>query len=127
MRFGIGRRGVAAAAGAVVAAMAVSTAIAGSAQGPTYNLKRLRGSVTADGSSTVGPYTTAAAELFRRAGATGVKITVGISGTGGGFQRFCKGEIDLSDASRPMRNTEAAACKTNNVGSWRAFTVATMR
>jgi phosphate transport system substrate-binding protein len=124
MRFGIGRRGVAVAAGAVGAAVVASTAIAGSTQGPTYNLKRLEGSITADGSSTVGPYTTAAAELFRRAGATGVKVTVGISGTGGGFQRFCKGEIDLSDASRPMRNTEAAACKTNNVGSWRAFTVA---
>jgi phosphate transport system substrate-binding protein len=124
MRLRFGRRGVAVAAGAVVAAAVVSTAVAGSAQGPTYNLERLKGSVTADGSSTVGPYTTAAAELFRRAGATGVKITVGISGTGGGFQRFCKGEIDLSDASRPMRNTEAAACKTNNVGSWRAFTVA---
>jgi phosphate transport system substrate-binding protein len=53
-----------------------------------------------------------------------VKVTVGISGTGGGFQRFCKGETDLSDASRPMKNSEAAMCKTNNVGSWRAFTVA---
>jgi phosphate transport system substrate-binding protein len=124
MRFTLGRRGVAVAAGAVVATMVASTAIAGSTAGPTYNLKKLKGSVTADGSSTVGPYTTAAAELFRRAGATGVKVTVGISGTGGGFQRFCKGEIDLSDASRPMRNSEAAACKTNNVGSWRAFTVA---
>ena len=46
---------------------------------------------------------TAAAELFRRAGAGKVNVTVGISGTGGGFERFCKGEIDLSDASRPMR------------------------
>jgi phosphate transport system substrate-binding protein len=72
----------------------------------------------------VGPYTTAAAELFRRAGATGVKVTVGISGTGGGFQRFCKGEIDLSDASRPMKLSEAQACKDNSIGSWRAFTVA---
>jgi phosphate transport system substrate-binding protein len=124
MRFRIGRRGVAAAAGAVVATVVASTAIAGSTQGPTYNLKSLRGSVTADGSSTVGPYTTAAAELFRRAGANNVQVTVGISGTGGGFQRFCRGEIDLSNASRPMRNTEAAACKTNNVGAWRAFTVA---
>ena len=124
MRFTLGRRGVAVAAGAVVATIVASTAIAGSTAGPTYNLKKLKGSVTADGSSTVGPYTTAAAELFRRAGATGVKVTVGISGTGGGFQRFCKGEIDLSDASRPMRNSEALACKTSNVGSWRAFTVA---
>jgi phosphate transport system substrate-binding protein len=124
MRFGIGRRGVVVAAGAVIATVVASAAIAGSTQGPTYNLKQLRGSITADGSSTVGPYTTAGAELFRRAGASNVRVTVGISGTGGGFQRFCRGEIDLSDASRPMRNTEAAACKTNNIGSWRAFTVA---
>ncbi|MGH3137488.1 MAG: PstS family phosphate ABC transporter substrate-binding protein [Gaiellaceae bacterium] len=120
----LGRRGIAVVVGAVICLGVASTAIAGLAAGPTYNLKKLKGSITADGSSTVGPYTTAAAELFRRAGATGVQVTVGISGTGGGFQRFCKGEIDLSDASRPMRNSEAAACKTNNVGSWRAFTVA---
>jgi phosphate transport system substrate-binding protein len=87
-------------------------------------LGKLRGTITADGSSTVGPYTTAGAELFRRAGASRVNITVGISGTGGGFERFCKGELDLSDASRPMRVREAAACKSNDVGSWRAFTVA---
>jgi len=87
-------------------------------------LGKLSGTVSADGSSTVGPYTTAAAELFRRAGAGKVNVTVGISGTGGGFERFCKGETDLSDASRPMRKTEAASCKSNNVGSWRAFTVA---
>ena len=124
MRFRIGRRGAAVAAGAVVATVVASTAIAGSTQGPTYNLKQLSGSISADGSSTVGPYTTAAAELFRRAGASKVRVTVGISGTGGGFQRFCRGEIDLSDASRPMRNSEAAVCKTNNIGSWRAFTVA---
>ena len=124
MRFTFGRRGVAVVVGAVACLAIASTAIAGSAAGPTYNLKKLKGSITADGSSTVGPYTTAAAELFRKAGATGVKVTVGISGTGGGFQRFCKGETDLSDASRPMKNSEAQACKDNSVGSWRAFTVA---
>jgi len=53
-----------------------------------------------------------------------VRITVGISGTGGGFERFCKGEIDLSDASRPMKISEAQACKENGIGGWRAFTVA---
>ena len=124
MRFRLGGRGLAVAAAAFVATAVASTAIAGSTAGPTYNLKKLDGSVTADGSSTVGPYTTAAAELFRRAGATGVQVTVGISGTGGGFSRFCKGEIDLSDASRPMRLSEAKLCKDNNIGSWRAFTVA---
>jgi phosphate transport system substrate-binding protein len=105
----------------VLASVAVA---ATTAKNPVYNLKVLKGTITADGSSTVGPYTTAGAELFRRAGATGVKVTVGISGTGGGFQRFCKGEIDLADASRPMRVSEAKSCKDNNVGSWRAFTVA---
>jgi phosphate transport system substrate-binding protein len=124
MRLRIGRRGIAVAAGVVVATVVASTAIAGSTAGPTYNLKKLKGTITADGSSTVGPYTTAAAELFRRAGANGVKVTVGISGTGGGFTRFCKGETDLQDASRPMRLSEAKLCKDNNVGSWRAFTVA---
>jgi phosphate transport system substrate-binding protein len=115
---------VAVVAGVLGASVIASSAIAGSSAGPTYNLKKLKGSITADGSSTVGPYTTAGAELFRKAGASGVQVTVGISGTGGGFQRFCKGEIDLSDASRPMKNTEAKSCKDNNVGSWRAFTVA---
>jgi phosphate transport system substrate-binding protein len=118
------RRGAVLAVGAAASLAVVSTAIAGAGQNPTYNLKKLTGSITADGSSTVGPYTTAAAELFSRAGASKVRLTVGISGTGGGFQRFCKGEIDLSNASRPMRGSEAASCKTNNVGSWRAFTVA---
>ena len=109
-------------AAGVVTSLAIVSVATGA--GPTYNLKNLKGSVTVDGSSTVGPYTTAAAELFSRAGASSVKVTVGISGTGGGFQRFCKGEIDLANASRPMRISEAQACQTNNVGSWRAFTVA---
>ena len=111
----------------VVALVGALVSVAAAATKPDLTkagLGKLRGTVTADGSSTVGPYTTAGAELFRRAGAGRVEITVGISGTGGGFERFCKGEIDLSDASRPMRNREAAVCKTNGVGSWRAFTVA---
>jgi phosphate transport system substrate-binding protein len=111
----------------VVALVGTLASLAAAAVGPNLTkaaLGRLSGTITADGSSTVGPYTTAAAELFRRAGAGKVNITVGISGTGGGFERFCKGETDLSDASRPMRATEARNCKTTNVGSWRAFTVA---
>ena len=82
----------------------------------------LGGSVTADGSSTVGPYTTSAAELFQRRN-PGVKVTVGISGTGGGFTRFCNDEIDLANASRPMRHSEAVKCKEKSV-PWVAFTVA---
>jgi phosphate transport system substrate-binding protein len=124
MRHHLRRRGITLAVGAAVSLAIASVAVAGASQNPKYNLKALSGSISADGSSTVGPYAQAAAELFSRAGASKVKVTVGISGTGGGFQRFCKGETDLSNASRPMRISEAAACKTNNVGSWRAFTVA---
>jgi phosphate transport system substrate-binding protein len=62
-----------------------------------------------DGSSTVYPITEAVAEEFGRA--TGNRaVTVGISGTGGGFQKFCRDEIDISDASRPIRPTESEAC-----------------
>ena len=60
------------------------------------------GTLTADGSSTVAPFATAAAEAFQRAN-RGANITVGISGTGGGFERFCKGETDMANASRPIR------------------------
>jgi phosphate transport system substrate-binding protein len=104
-----------------VIGVAFAAATAGAAITP---LNKLKGSISADGSSTVGPYTTAAAELFARAGAKSVRVTVGISGTGGGFERFCRGEIDLSDASRPMKIKEAQLCKDNSIGSWRAFTVA---
>ena len=62
-----------------------------------------------DGSSTVYPVTEAVAEDFGRT--TGIRdVTVGISGTGGGFQKFCRDEIDISDASRPISPTEAEAC-----------------
>ncbi|HSC92316.1 MAG TPA: PstS family phosphate ABC transporter substrate-binding protein [Gaiellaceae bacterium] len=101
---------------AAVAATAVSAA--GAAK-----QKPLKGTITADGSSTVGPYATAAAEMFQKKH-PGVRITVGISGTGGGFERFCKGETDLSDASRPIKQSnEAPACRQNGV-RYVAFTVA---
>ncbi len=112
---------------AVIATIGVAASAAfaaSSAQNPTYNLKGLSGSIVADGSSTVGPYAQAAAELFSKAGASKVRVTIGISGTGGGFEKFCRGELDLSNASRPMKVSEAAKCKAANVGSWRAFTVA---
>ena len=120
----LGVRRAVLAAGVIGGLVVTSAAIAASTQIPKFNYSKLKGTITADGSSTVGPYTTAAAELFRRAGARNVRITVGISGTGGGFQRFCSGETDLSDASRPMKLSEAAECKKNQIGSWRAFTVA---
>ncbi len=74
----------------------------------------LSGSIKIDGSSTVGPLSEAAAELFREENPD-VKITVGISGTGGGFEKFCAGETDISDASRPIEPDEVEACKKNGV------------
>ena len=100
-----------------VALIAVVAVSAGAAK-----VGALGGTITADGSSTVGPFTQSAAELFQRRN-SGVRVTVGISGTGGGFERFCRNETDLSNASRPMRNTEAQRCASAGV-KWVAFTVA---
>jgi phosphate transport system substrate-binding protein len=75
----------------------------------------LSGSVESDGSSTVGPLTTAAAEQFRER-QPNVNVTVGISGTGGGFERFCNGETDISNASRPIKeDEEVPICEENGV------------
>ncbi|MBI5612101.1 MAG: PstS family phosphate ABC transporter substrate-binding protein [Gammaproteobacteria bacterium] len=65
--------------------------------------------VKVDGSSTVFPITEAVAEDFQKAN-KGLKVTVGISGTGGGFKKFCRGEIDIADASRPILKQEMEAC-----------------
>lgn len=83
---------------------------------------QLKGTISADGSSTVGPWTIAAAEMYRKVQPK-VRITVGISGTGGGFERFCRGEIDLADASRAIKASENATCQQNGI-KWVAFTVA---
>jgi phosphate transport system substrate-binding protein len=74
----------------------------------------LSGRISADGSSTVGPFVTTAAEDFQKEN-SGVQVTVGISGTGGGFERFCRGETDLSDASRPIESDERATCEKNGI------------
>ena len=74
----------------------------------------LSGRIQADGSSTVGPFTTRAAEDFQRDN-SGVQVTVGISGTGGGFERFCAGETDISDASRPIKDEERQACEAKGI------------
>ena len=74
----------------------------------------LSGRVQADGSSTVGPLTTAAAERFQQQNSR-VQVTVGVSGTGGGFERFCRGETDLSNASRPIKDEEAKLCQDAGV------------
>jgi phosphate transport system substrate-binding protein len=71
--------------------------------------------VTLDGSSTVFPISEAVAEEFQKANPN-TRVTVGISGTGGGFQKFCRGEIDIADASRPISATEVAACQKSGIG-----------
>jgi phosphate transport system substrate-binding protein len=78
------------------------------------NVDELSGSIATDGSSTTGPMTAAVAEEFR--GVTdNVDVTVDISGTGGGFKRFCEGETDMSNASRPIKDEEADVCADNGV------------
>ena len=71
--------------------------------------------ISVDGSSTVYPITEAVAEEFQKAEKGKVHVTVGISGTGGGFKKFCVGETDISDASRPIKPSEAETCKKNGI------------
>jgi phosphate transport system substrate-binding protein len=70
--------------------------------------------VKIDGSSTVYPVTEAVAEEFQKAN-KGMKVTVGVSGTGGGFKKFCRGETDISNASRPILKVEMDACKAAGI------------
>jgi phosphate binding protein len=74
----------------------------------------ISGTVAIDGSSTVAPLSEAAADLFRDV-QPGVNVTVATAGTGGGFKKFCAGETDISDASRPIKDEEAAACKAKGI------------
>jgi len=71
--------------------------------------------VKVDGSSTVFPITEAVAEEFQKETRGAVRVTVGISGTGGGFKKFCRGETDLQDASRPITSIEMEACRAAGV------------
>jgi len=75
----------------------------------------LSGTIRIDGSSTVAPLTEAVAEEFQ-AENPDVKVTVGTAGTGGGFEKFCAGETDISDASREIEPEEVSACKKQGIG-----------
>jgi phosphate transport system substrate-binding protein len=105
---------------ATAPAMAGSTPTAGSGSEelmPPANaeeLKGLSGSIAIDGSSTVYPITAAASEEFNQY-APNVRVPVGISGTGGGFKKFCAGETDIQDASRPITPAEVETCTQNKV------------
>jgi phosphate transport system substrate-binding protein len=75
---------------------------------------QLSGTINIDGSSTVAPLSEAAAELFQEQN-EGVRVTVGTSGTGGGFEKFCAGETDISDASRAIEDDEKQACESKGI------------
>ncbi|MGW7362080.1 PstS family phosphate ABC transporter substrate-binding protein [Streptomyces sp. NPDC054841] len=99
-------------AAVILAASACGGADAGSQGGGGGD--KLAGTIKVDGSSTVAPLSTAAAQLFQQQN-PGVKVTVGTSGTGGGFEKFCAGETDISDASRPIKDEEKAACEKKGI------------
>jgi phosphate transport system substrate-binding protein len=80
----------------------------------TENEAALSGEIKVDGSSTVYPITEALAEEFR-VEHPDIRVTVGISGTGGGFKKFGRGEIDINDASRPIKSEEAEVCRENKI------------
>jgi phosphate transport system substrate-binding protein len=105
-------------AGLIGAALALTLAAAacgGSGDpGPGGSGDALSGEVNLDGSSTVGPFAEAAAEAFEEA-EPGVAVNVAQSGTGGGFEKFCQGETDISNASRPIKDDEAALCEQNGI------------
>jgi phosphate transport system substrate-binding protein len=79
-----------------------------------FEEEELSGRIQVDGSSTVAPLTSLAAERFRRAEPK-VRVSVGVSGTGGGFERFCRGETDLSNASREIKEEERELCAKNRI------------
>ncbi|WP_116247654.1 PstS family phosphate ABC transporter substrate-binding protein [Nocardiopsis sp. FIRDI 009] len=74
----------------------------------------LSGTISIDGSSTVGPLSEVAAEMFMEEN-PGVQVSVAQSGTGGGFEKFCNGETDMNDASREIKDEEIAACEGNDI------------
>jgi phosphate transport system substrate-binding protein len=93
------------------ATAALLTGMLGTASAPA----KAESIIKVDGSSTVFPITEAVAEEFQKAKKNTVKVTVGISGTGGGFKKFCRGETDISDASRPILKKEMDDCKAAGI------------
>jgi phosphate transport system substrate-binding protein len=79
-----------------------------------FGEEALTGRVRADGSSTLAPFVSLAAERFGKKNPD-VQVSVGVAGTGGGFERFCRGETDLSNASRPIEDEERAACEKRRI------------
>ena len=91
-----------------------SLAALGAAMGPTTAMAQAK-TIAVDGSSTVFPVMEAVAEEFQKSKKNQVRVTVGISGTGGGFKKFCRGETDISNGSRPILKAEMEECKKAGV------------
>lgn len=96
-------------------ALAATAALTAGLAGAGQVIAQGRAVIKADGSSTVFPITEAMAEEFQKSKRGQVQVTVGSSGTGGGFKKFCNGETDISNASRPISKKEIAACRDKNI------------
>lgn len=101
-------------AGVTTTAASGATTTAAPSETTTAPAGDLSGAILLDGSSTVAPLMTLTAEDFQTAN-SGVQVTVGTSGTGGGFEKFCAGETDISNASRPIKDEEVEACAAKGV------------
>jgi phosphate transport system substrate-binding protein len=98
----------------MTAGLAIVAGACGGADAGSSSDSGLGGTIKIDGSSTVAPLSEAAAELFQEDNGD-VRVTVGTSGTGGGFEKFCQGETDISDASRAIKDEEIAACEAKGI------------
>lgn len=99
---------------AVTALMLLAACTPAATSAPTPESQVVEGTILVDGSSTVAPVTMAVAEEFQKL-YPNVRVPVGISGTGGGFKKFCAGETDISNASRPIKESEVELCKQNAI------------
>jgi phosphate transport system substrate-binding protein len=95
------------ASGAIVASGLLVSPVATNSQSST--------TIKIDGSSTVFPIAEVAAEEFQKSKAGAIKVTVGVSGTGGGFKKFCSGQTDIANASRPISTKEIEACRAKGI------------
>ena len=93
--------------------------VKGAAQGSNVNnshtVENLSGNIQIDGSSTVFPISEAVSEEFGIITGGDVRVLVGVSGTGGGFKKFCRGETDIANASRPIKASEVDLCSENGI------------
>jgi phosphate transport system substrate-binding protein len=110
----VNRRAVRKAAAPLAALSLVLVACGGQSQGSSGDGSGVSGEVVVDGSSTVEPLTAVAGELFKEENPD-VNVSVGTAGTGGGFEKFCIGDTDISNASRPIEDDEIKICKKNGI------------